>query len=160
MSEAVTKPRACEAQSVQAVGGSGYPEPFCQRVATRSKRRLGEVFGLGQFGVNLVTLAPGAQSALRHWHTHEDEFVYVLQGQLVLVTDEGETALAAGMCSGFRAGERNGHHLLNRSDQPAQYLEVGARIGHDLCVYPDDDLLSLRDADGEYWAHKNKHPYS
>ncbi len=95
--------------------GSGYPEPLRSRVAARMKRRLGDACGLTQFGVNLVTLGPGSESALRHWHTLEDEFVYILSGELVLVTNEGEQVLAAGMCAGYPAGARDAHHLVNRS---------------------------------------------
>jgi uncharacterized cupin superfamily protein len=118
------------------------------------------MFGLDRFGINLVTILPGARSALRHWHTHEDEFVYVLSGELVLVTDAGETVLSAGMCAGFAAGVRDAHHLLNRSPAEAQYLEVGSRDDHDLAVYPDDDLMQLRSADGTLILHKDGSPYS
>src|SRR5881398_1660408 len=107
--------------------GSGYPEPFKSRMGDRVKRRLGQACGLTKFGVNLVTLGPGGQSALRHWHTLEDEFVYVLSGEVVLVTDAGEQLLTAGMCAGYPAGQRDAHHMINRSDQPARYLEIGNR---------------------------------
>src|SRR5512142_1965965 len=93
--------------------GSGYPEPFRSRMGDRVKRALGDACGLTKFGVNLVTLGPGGQSALRHWHTLEDEFVYVLEGEVVLVTDAGEQRLTAGMCAGYPAGKRDGHHFLN-----------------------------------------------
>lgn len=149
------KPPAVDSSTVAEVRGSGYPEPFRSRMGDRVKRRLGEFFGLSQFGVNLVALGPGGQSALRHWHTHEDEFVYVLAGEVILVTDAGEQILNAGMCAGYKAGVANGHHLLNRSSQPAQYLEVGSRDDADLAAYPDDDLLLVRTVDGERPAHKN-----
>ena len=107
--------------------GSGYPEPFRSRMGDRVKRRLGDACGLTRFGVNLVVLAPGGQSALRHWHTQEDEFVFVLDGEVVLVTDDGEQVLRAGDCAGYPAGKPDGHHFVNRSGAPARYLEVGNR---------------------------------
>src|SRR5258706_3704819 len=104
--------------------GSGYPEPFKSRMGDRIKKRLGDACGLTQFGVNLVTLGAGGQSALRHWHTREDEFVYVLSGEVVLITDAGEQTLTAGMCAGYPASSGNAHHFINRSSRPAQYLQV------------------------------------
>src|SRR5438477_10111626 len=112
--------------------GSGYPEPFKSRMGDRVKRRLGASCGLKNLGVNLVSLGPGGQSALRHWHTLEDEFVYVLEGEVVLVTDAGEQVLTAGMCAGYPAGSRDAHHFINRSAATAQYLEVGTRVKADL----------------------------
>lgn len=132
---------AMKALDVAEVHGSGYPEPFKSRMGDRIKRRLGDAFGLSQFGVNLVRLGPGGQSALRHWHTQEDEFVYLLEGELVLVTNAGERLLRAGDCAGYPAGLENAHHLLNRSDTPALYLEVGSRLPGDTAHYPDDDLM-------------------
>jgi uncharacterized cupin superfamily protein len=139
--------------------GSGYPEPFRSRVGGRAKRRLGDACGLTRFGVNLVTLEPGAQSALRHWHTLEDEFVYVLAGELVLVTDHGEQILAAGGCAGYPAGKRDAHHFVNRSGAPAVYLEVGSRVEGDNAFYPDDDLMWCEDEAGVYAAHKDGRRY-
>jgi uncharacterized cupin superfamily protein len=139
--------------------GSGYPEPFRSRMGERVKRKLGDACGLGRFGVNLVTLGPGGQSALRHWHTLEDEFVYVLSGEVVLVTNAGEQTLAAGMCAGYPGGARDGHHFVNRSSQPATYLEVGSRIEGDNAFYPDDDLLWCEDENGVYAAHKDGRRY-
>src|SRR5438045_7593850 len=101
--------------------GSGYPEPFKSRMGDRLKKRLGAACGLTKFGVNLVTLGPGGQSALRHWHTLEDEFVYVLSGEVVLVTDAGEQTLSAGMCAGYPAGKRDAHHFVNRGTTAAVY---------------------------------------
>ena len=150
---------ALDPASVDERRGSGYPEPFRSRVADRIKRRLGDACGLTKFGVNLVTLPPGVPSALRHWHTLEDEFVYVLEGELVLVTDAGEQRLVAGMCAGFPAGRRDAHHLVNRGDRPARYLEVGNRIEGDNAFYPDDDLMWGMNEDGEYPAHKDGRPY-
>src|SRR5689334_3392607 len=101
---------------------SGYPEPFRSRVLPREKRALGDVFGLTKIGVNLTTLPPGKESSMRHFHTLEDELIFVVEGEVVLVTDEGEQVLGAGMCAGFAAGVPNGHQLVNRSDRPARYL--------------------------------------
>jgi len=138
--------------------GSGYPEPFKSRMGDRTKKRLGDACGLTKFGVNLVTLPPGGQSALRHWHTLEDEFVYVLEGEVVLATNEGEQTLTAGMCAGYPAGRQDGHHFINRSTRPAKYLEVGNRIEGDNAFYPDDDLMILERGKGVY-AHKDGRKY-
>jgi len=148
---------ALDPSSVQEVRGSGYPEPFKSRMGARVKRRLGDACGLTGFGVNLVTLPPGGQSALRHWHTREDEFVYVLSGEVTLVTDAGEQALGAGMCVGYPANSGDAHHLINRSGAVATYLEVGSRVDDDECFYPDDDLL-LVDNNSRY-AHKDGSSY-
>ncbi len=122
---------------------SNYPEPFASRMAGREKRALGDVFGLGKFGVNQTRLAPGAISALRHHHTRQDEFIYILQGHPTLLTDEGATALAPGMCAGFVAGSGNGHQLLNQTQEDVLYLEVGDRVPGDEVRYPDDDLQAV-----------------
>ncbi|TAK92523.1 MAG: cupin domain-containing protein [Burkholderiaceae bacterium] len=119
------------------------PEPFASRLAGREKRPLGDVFALSNFGVNLTHIAPGAISALRHAHALQDEFIYVLQGNPVLVTNAGETQLQPGMCAGFKAGTGDGHHLLNRSDEEVVYLEVGDRTAGDTVTYPDDDLQAI-----------------
>ena len=140
--------------------GPGYPEPFKSRMGDRQKRRLGDACGLTRFGVNLVTLGPGGQSALRHWHTLEDEFVYVLSGEVVLVTDAGEQTLRAGMCAGYPAGKRDAHHMINRGSAAATYLEIGNRIEGDSCFYPDDDLVYRNDGDGEYAAHRDGRRYT
>lgn len=139
--------------------GSGYPEPYRSRMGDRVKRRLGDACGLTRFGVNLVTLGPGGQSALRHWHTLEDEFVYVLDGEVVLVSETGEQTLGAGMCAGYPAGKRDAHHFVNRSAAPAKYLEIGNRIEGDNAFYPDDDLMWCFDENGEYAAHKDGRRY-
>jgi uncharacterized cupin superfamily protein len=136
-----------------------YPEPLAARVAGRSKRRLGNAFGLTQYGVNLTTLAPGAQSALRHSHSHEDELIYVLEGTLVLITDQGEQTLQPGMVAGFPGGSTDAHHLVNRSSAPARYLEIGSRIAADEPHYPDDDLRWLREGDRRVPAHKDGQRY-
>jgi uncharacterized cupin superfamily protein len=122
--------------------GTGYPEPFAAVCTGRKKWRLGDAAGLTQFGVNLLRLPPGQWTAHRHWHRHEDEFVYVLEGEVVLVTDAGEETLTAGDCAGFKAGEPDGHHLQNRSASEAVLLEVGSRHpGGDGAEYPDIDLV-------------------
>ena len=155
----MTKLPAVDPASVPEQHGSGYPEPFRSRMGERAKRRLGDACGLTKFGVNLVTLGPGAQSALRHWHTQEDEFVYVLTGEVVLVSDDGEQALGPGMCAGYPGGRKNGHHFINRSAAPATYLEVGNRIQGDNALYPDDDLMWGEDENGVFAAHKDGRRY-
>jgi uncharacterized cupin superfamily protein len=150
---------AVDPGTVPEVQGSGYPEPFRSRMGDRSKRKLGDACGLTKMGVNLVTLGPGGQSALRHWHTLEDELVYILSGEVVLVTDQGEQTLTAGMCAGYPAGAKDAHHFLNRSAAPAQYLEIGNRIDGDNAFYPDDDLVWV-DVDGETRAvHRDMNVY-
>ena len=135
-----------------------YPKPFDAGFEKRIKRALGDVFGLSQFGVNLVTLEPGAMSAHRHWHQREDEFVYVLEGSPMLVTDAGDTRLEPGMAAGFPAGEANGHHLVNNTDGPVLYLEVGTRSQGEDVEYPDVDMKA-RKVDGRYQiAHKDGTP--
>ena len=138
---------------------SNYPEPFASRMAGRSKRALGAVFGLTNFGVNRTTLAPGAMSALRHAHTRQDEFIYVLQGHPVLRTNAGDTPLTPGMCAGFRAGTGDAHQLINPSGEPVVYLEIGDRTAGDTASYPDDDLTATQ-VDGRWvFAHKDGLPY-
>ncbi|MEM9266905.1 MAG: cupin domain-containing protein [Cyanobacteria bacterium P01_F01_bin.13] len=140
--------------------GTGYPNPFRASVAGRSRQRIGNAIGLTNFGVNLTTLAPGAQSALRHWHSHQDEFIYVISGELTLVTDAGETLLTPGIMAGFPANLADGHHLINRSDEIATYLEIGDRTPGDRAEYPDDDLLAMPQANGGYvFTHRNGAPY-
>ena len=139
---------------------SNYPEPFASRVKGREKRPLGDLFGLTNFGVNLTRLAPGAQSALRHAHAKQDEFVYILEGHPVLVTDAGETPLAPGMCAGFKAGSGDAHHLHNRSGHDVLYLEIGDRTPGDSATYPDDDLQAVVGSDGKWrFLRKDGTPY-
>lgn len=139
---------------------SNYPEPFASRMAGREKRPLGDPFGLQNFGVNLTRLAPGAVSSLRHAHSRQDEFVYVLEGQPTLVTNAGESVLQPGMCAGFRAGSNDAHHLVNRSPQDVVYLEVGDRTAGDAGTYPDDDLLAVMAPDGRWrFTHRDGTPY-
>jgi uncharacterized cupin superfamily protein len=138
---------------------SNYPDIFAACVEGREKRVLGDVFGLTNFGVNLTRLRPGAQSALRHAHTRQDEFVYILEGRPVLVTDAGETELEPGMCAGFKAGTGDAHMLVNRGETDVVYLEIGDRTPDDTASYPDDDLKAVMTADGWAFAHKDGTPY-
>jgi uncharacterized cupin superfamily protein len=139
---------------------SSYPERFAARVSGREKRPLGDLFGLQNFGVNLTRLAPGAQSSLRHAHTRQDEFVYVLEGRPILITDAGETQLEAGMCAGFKAGTGDAHHLVNRTGEDVLYLEVGDRTAQDAASYPDDDLKAVLGPDGKWcFTRKDGTPY-
>jgi uncharacterized cupin superfamily protein len=138
--------------------GAGYPAPFDAPCKDRKRWKLGDAAGLTQFGVNLLRLAPGVWSSQRHWHTAEDEFVYVLEGEGVLVTDEGEQPLKAGDCAGFPAGAPNGHHIQNRSDKELVLLEVGTRTpGGDGCDYPDIDMVVPKGT--MTYLHRDGAPY-
>jgi uncharacterized cupin superfamily protein len=138
---------------------SNYPEPFASRMVGRVKRPLGDLFGLTSFGVNLTRLAPNAVSALRHAHTRQDEFVFILQGRPILHTDEGRTQLSPGMCAGFKAGTGNGHHLINETSKDVVYLEVGDRTAGDQGSYPDDDLQAMLMEGKWRFVHKDGTPY-
>ena len=128
---------------------SVYPEPFASMMDGRIKHPLGDLFGLTNFGVNLTHLAPGGLSALRHAHTKQDEFIYILAGHPTLQTDEGDTELSPGMCAGFRAGSGNAHRLVNRTNETVTYLEIGDRSEGDEVSYPDDDIAA-RFVDGAW----------
>jgi uncharacterized cupin superfamily protein len=144
---------------VPVITGSRYPAPFDAPCSARARQRLGDAAGLTDFGVNLLRLAPGVWSSQRHWHTAEDEFVWVVSGEVVLVTDEGEQVLRAGDCAGFPAGAPNGHHLQNRSDAEAVILEVGSRRPEDDgCDYPDIDLMLAEGESG--YSHRDGTPYA
>lgn len=138
---------------------SVYPEPYASQMAGRIKRILGDSFGLKNFGVNLVTLKAGAVSSLRHSHTLQDEFIYVLSGRPTLHTDEGYTELDPGMCAGFKAGTGNGHRILNTTNEDAVYLEVGDRSAGDEGTYPDDDIKALRENGAWVFVHKDGTPF-
>jgi uncharacterized cupin superfamily protein len=139
---------------------SNYPGPFAARMSGRAKSQLGDAFGLANFGVNLTRLAPNSASSLRHAHTKQDEFVYILQGHPTLHTDEGRSALAPGMCAGFKAGTGNGHRLINETFEEVVYLEVGDRSPGDEGSYPDDDLKALL-VNGQWqFTHKDGTPYA
>ena len=157
MSEPRLRPPALDLAAVPEVSRTDYPEPYRTLVAGRAWRALGDALGLTQFGVNLVRVEPGSASSQRHWHTREDEFVLLLEGELVLVTDGGEQTLTPGMCAGFPAGVPDGHHLVNRSDRPARFLVIGSRVEGDACEYPDIDL---RWSAPDNWAHKSGGPWS
>ena len=138
---------------------TAYPEPFAAMFEGRDKKALGNVFGLTNFGVNLTRLAPGATSALRHAHALQDEFAYILEGHPTLHTNGGATALAPGMCAGFKAGTGDAHRLTNDGDQDVVYLEVGDRSAGDEATYPDDDLVALETAGAWTFFHKDGRPY-
>ena len=138
---------------------SNYPEPFASRMAGRHKHPLGDLFGLSNFGVNYTRLAPQAVSALRHAHSRQDEFIYILQGHPTLHTDEGRIQLCPGMCAGFRAGVGNAHQLVNETSQEVIYLEVGDRTPGDQGSYPDDDLRAVLHEGRWQFAHKDGKPY-
>jgi len=137
--------------------GVGYPPPFDTLSAERVRQRLGNAGGLVDFGINLMRLPPGNWSSQRHWHSHEDEFVFVLEGELVLVEDGGETVLRTGDCAAFPKGTGNGHHMINRSDAVAVYLEMGSRHPDDVTTCSDIDMMSTN-ADGRF-VHKDGAPY-
>lgn len=158
MGKQLTLP-AFAAAAIQEIGGTGYPSPYKEKVGGRTKRKLGDAVGLTQFGVNLTMLPPGAYSSMRHWHKTEDEFVYVLSGELTLITDAGEQTLKAGDACGFPAGKPDGHHLINRSQSPATYLEVGTRVNSDAVEYPDIDMKGVNDGTGWKFTHKDGRPY-
>lgn len=138
-----------------------FPPGMVAKVALgRDKRPLGDLFGLTNFGVNLTRLAPGGQSALRHAHGKQDEFVYILEGEATLITDSGETLLKPGMCAGFKAGTGDAHHLLNRTGSNVLFLEVGDRSAGDSVRYPDDDVAAVFGPDGKWkYSRKDGTPY-
>lgn len=138
---------------------TGYPEPYKSRVAGRHRRRLGAAAGLKNFGVNLTRLDPGAESSMRHWHARQDEFIYVLEGKVTLVTDAGRQTLVSGTAAGFPAGKADGHQLLNETDKPVVYLEIGDRTPDDGATYSDVDMAA-RMIDGKWvFTHKDGNPY-
>ncbi|MET0444027.1 cupin domain-containing protein [Tardiphaga sp.] len=144
-------------ETVPVRSGSGYPAPFDAPCAARMRRRLGDAGGLRDFGINLMTLPPGGWSSQRHWHSHEDEFVYIVEGELTLIEDGGETVLRRGDCAAFPKGTGNGHHMINRSASVAFYLEMGSRNPDDLTTCSDIDLMSSN-ADGRF-VHKDGRSY-
>ena len=153
------KPPALDPATLPPETGSTYPAPFRALVAGRQRRPLGDALGLKNFGVNLTRLPPGYASSQRHWHTRQDEFVYVLEGELVLVTDAGEQVLTAGMAAGFPAGKPDGHHFVNRGGRNAVFLEIGDRTPGDEGDYSDIDMM-WRLVDGEErFLRKDGTPY-
>ena len=152
---AEANPAAIAAGEVKARTGTIYPPPYAAALAGREKRALGDLFGLTQFGVNLTTLQPGAWSSQRHWHEREDEFIYVVDGEIVLIDDAGEHVLTPGMCAGFKAGAPNGHHLVNKSARPATYVEIGTRSPEERSHYPEADMQGVK-MDGKWTlTHKD-----
>ena len=151
-------PKKIDLQATKTVSGSRYPSPYHEPCSQRTRHALGDAAGLTSFGVNLSRLAPGTWSSQRHWHSAEDEFIYVIEGEVILVTDSGEETLRAGDCAGFKAGSPDGHHLQNRSGRDVVYLEVGTRRPEqDEVAYPDIDMISPKGHDG--FAHKDGKPY-
>jgi uncharacterized cupin superfamily protein len=148
-----------EIEAAPLLKGARYPMPYDEPCAARERRRLGDAAGLSQFGVNLLRLPPGAWSSQRHWHSAEDEFTWVVEGEVVLVTDAGEEILRAGDCAGFKAGEADGHHFQNRSDRDVIMLEVGTRSGGESgCDYPDIDMVFP--PHGKGFQHRDGRPYA
>lgn len=145
--------------AIQTHIGSGYPKPFDAAVANRERKRLAEAAGLTKIGVTLLKLPPGTWSTQRHWHIHSDEFVYVLAGEVTLVTDDGEEILRAGDCAGFGADDPNGHHLQNRSSADALVLEIGNHLQADTAHYPDIDLVASSVDGHATITHKDGTPY-
>ncbi len=152
--------KAVDTEDLPVRRGSGYPKPYDGPCADRQKRALGDAFGLTDYGVNVVTLPPGAWSSQRHWHSAEDELVYVLEGEPTLITDAGRTKLRPGMCAGFRKGEADGHHLVNETGDRVVYLEVGTRREDDDVDYPDIDMRIHRRGRGGVFSRKDGRPYS
>lgn len=140
--------------------GSGYPEPYKSQMDGRSSRRLGDLAGLTQFGVNIVTLEPGAPASLRHWHQKEDEFAIVLEGELVLVEDEGETVMRPGDCAAWKAGVANGHRFVNRSATPARFLVVGSKDPDEVSTYSDVDMVWTMKDGAQVLTHHDGSPWS
>ncbi|MBM3519092.1 MAG: cupin domain-containing protein [Alphaproteobacteria bacterium] len=159
MDERRTRTSVLDPMTVPERVGSSYPEGFRDTVAGRAKRALGDALGLTNFGVNLVRLPPGVASSIRHWHSHEDEFIYVLSGELVLVTDHREELLRPGATAGFPAGAADGHHLINRGSGDALYLEVGDRSAGDVVTYADVDLMLVPQGSGRAFTNKRGEPY-
>jgi uncharacterized cupin superfamily protein len=141
---------ALDPRTLEAINRSGYPEPYRSRVLPRYKRRVGDALGLTRIGINYTVLPPGKESSMRHWHTQEDEFVFVLEGEVVLRTEAGEQPLKAGMCAGFPAGVPDGHQLINRSAADAVYLEISNRDSADGAHYTDADVDLVFQAPGRF----------
>lgn len=145
----MTKPSKLDPKTITPRTGTIYPPEFAGPLKGREKRALGDVFGLTQYGVNLATLAPGSWSSQRHWHEKEDEFIFVIEGDITLIDDAGEHPLKPGMCAGFKAGVANGHHLVNKTKTPATYLEIGTRSANEVATYPDVDMKAVK-TDGKF----------
>ncbi len=153
-------PKRIDPKTLQTLSGTFYPPPYDKPCRARVRARLGDAAGLSQFGVNLLRLPPGAWSSQRHFHSAEDEFVYVLDGEVVLVTDAGEEVLKAGDCAGFKAGEPDGHHLQKRTARDALVLEVGGRVEGDGAEYPGIDLIYPPGGKPTLYTHRDGTPYT
>jgi uncharacterized cupin superfamily protein len=153
------KSPALDPRAVAVQSGSGYPEIYRPVVVGRERRALGDEVGITHFGISLTRLKPGAASALRHWHTVEDEFVYILEGEVELVTNDGAQVLGPGMAAGFPAGKADGHHLVNRSKRDVLYLEIGDRRPEDEVEYPDVDLRLAVVQGKDIFVHKDGTPW-
>ncbi len=152
-------PPAFDPKDLPEQSTTGYPEPYKSRVAGRHKRRLGDHAGLKNLGVNLTRLDPGAESSMRHWHTKQDEFIYVLEGEVTLVADAGRQKLKAGMAAGFPAGKEDGHQLVNETSRPVVYLEIGDRTPGDGATYSEADLAAKLVGGKWVFTHKDGRPY-
>jgi len=153
------KAPAIDPKDLPEQSSTGYPEPYKSRVAGRHRRRLGDAAGLENFGVNLTRLDPGAESSMRHWHAKQDEFIYVLEGEVTLLTNAGRQRLSPGMAAGFPAGKPDGHQLLNETDKPVLYLEIGDRTPEDGANYSDVDMAA-RMIEGKWvFTHKDGSPF-
>jgi uncharacterized cupin superfamily protein len=155
----MSKPPSLDPKSVTPRTATVYPPEFAGAVKGREKRALGDFFGLTQYGVNLTTLAPGAWSSHRHWHENEDEFIFVVEGEITLIDDSGEHLLKPGMCAGFKAGVANGHHLANKSISPVSYLEIGTRADHERAHYPEADMLFKKDGTKSVVTRRDGSPF-
>jgi len=153
-------PKRIDVAKLEGVVGTLYPSPFDLPCRARERTKLGDVAGLTQYGVNLLRLPPGAWSSQRHWHTAGDEFIYVLSGEVTLVTDEGDEVLHAGDAAGFKANDPNGHCLQNRSERDAQVLEVGTRLPDDAAYYSDIDMMAPAGGKPAIYTHRDGTPYT
>ena len=153
-------PKRIDPKDLPAQLGTFYPPPYHEPCQARERRKLGDAAGLTQFGVNLLRLKPGVWSSQRHWHLRQDEFVFVLEGEVVLVTNAGEEILKAGDCAGFKAGDEDGHHLQNRSSSDVLLLEVGTRVEGDGAHYPGIDLVYPVDGIPAIYTHLDGTPYT
>ena len=156
---AEAKPAALVAMDVPARTSTIYPPEYAGPLKGREKRVLGDLFGLDQFGVNLTVLQPGACSSERHWHKIEDEFIFVVEGEITLVDDAGDHKLTPGMCAGFKANVPNGHKLVNKTAVPATYLEIGTRSANEIASYPDADMSGIKENGKFRFTHKDGTPY-
>ena len=155
----MSTPSKLDSKTITPRTGTVYPPEFAGAVKGREKRALGDVFGLTQYGVNLTTLAPGSWSSQRHWHEKEDEFVFVVEGEITLIDDAGEHLLKPGMCAGFKAGVPNGHHLVNKTKAPVSYLEIGTRASKERAHYSEADMLFEKDGAKSTVTRRNGSPF-